>query len=210
MGKKIHNNSSWKCIWILSLVALAIITIVACLCAKYVQSNVATMISGALSALATVILGSIAIWQNVQYKKQSDDFHDMLMRPYISIFDSNKSADAEEIKVDYDSGGTDIKNMRIQNVGRETILKIEIVKYCINGKDYSANITSKNTMLIANQTKIICLPYLNRINQDINIEFLIKNVVGEEYTIMYALTIDESSICKKSCIIQDQRRERTI
>lgn len=207
MHKKGISNECWKKIWIISLVILMIAVLVFCLIANYFGTNTATMISGSLSAFATAILGSIAIWQNVQYKKQSDDFHNIAMRPYITIFDSNKNGDAEEIKIKC-SDDTCFKNMRIQNVGRESILEIEIEKYTINGNNFDANITTENTMLTPKEIKIFHLPFLDSKAQSLELDFLIKNVLGEEYIVIYTLMIDENGKCKKSLITKVSREEQ--
>lgn len=59
-----------RTIWLVlgGLILISVICIFKC-----DSSDRATMISGALSAFATAALGSIAIWQNMRYKKQSDE-----------------------------------------------------------------------------------------------------------------------------------------
>ena len=45
------------------------------------NANLFTAISGWVSAIATVVLGYIAVWQNKRYKELSDDMTDLMIMP---------------------------------------------------------------------------------------------------------------------------------
>ena len=47
----------------------------------YMSSNLATLISGIWSALATAILGFIALWQNRRYQEYADQYNDLQYMP---------------------------------------------------------------------------------------------------------------------------------
>ena len=73
---------------IFNIIAIIIVVFLAVLSCYYDSCNngqhsFATMLSGLWSAAATVVLGFIAVWQNMQYKKLSDDYNDSLQMPEI-------------------------------------------------------------------------------------------------------------------------------
>lgn len=72
----------------ISICILGIISIVILLCANctWMTSNLASILGGVLSAVATVLLGIVAIWQNIEYKHQSDIAEKRLFK--VQVFNS--------------------------------------------------------------------------------------------------------------------------
>ena len=67
---------------VLLVIALMIVFIGISICiAEKIGTNTASIIGGVLSAIATVFLGLIAIWQNTRYKKMADEANDIQIRP---------------------------------------------------------------------------------------------------------------------------------
>jgi ABC-type nickel/cobalt efflux system permease component RcnA len=48
---------------------------------KAMSTNTASIIGGALSAIATIFVGLFAIWQNSRYEKMTDKANDIQVRP---------------------------------------------------------------------------------------------------------------------------------
>lgn len=76
------SNKTWCIIIIIILLSLAVFC---CINAGEWNSNLVSMISGLWSAVATVILGAIAVWQNKRYKQLSDEMQDAMNAPEFYI-----------------------------------------------------------------------------------------------------------------------------
>ena len=71
--------------------AIGIMTILAtmilcCVFAKEMNPNFVSMLSGIISAMATIILGIIAMWQNKQYKEMSDKLDERQNAPEFVVW----------------------------------------------------------------------------------------------------------------------------
>lgn len=67
---------------ILLVIIVMIISIILSLSfASKMEDNMASIIGGILSAIATIFVGLIAIWQNKRYKKMADEANDVHVRP---------------------------------------------------------------------------------------------------------------------------------
>lgn len=60
---------------------MAICILISICFAEKLEPNTASIVGGALSAIATVFLGLIAIWQNTRYKRLADETNDIRIRP---------------------------------------------------------------------------------------------------------------------------------
>jgi hypothetical protein len=79
--KKLERHLNFKN-GVLCAIAFMVVCIVISIClADKMRTNTASIIGGALSAIATVFLGLIAIWQNTRYKKMADEANDLQVRP---------------------------------------------------------------------------------------------------------------------------------
>lgn len=72
-SKKKQSTSFIKII-IFSIIFLVLISIVLALLSNctWMTPNLASILSGVLSAVATTLLGAVAVWQNIEYQKLSD------------------------------------------------------------------------------------------------------------------------------------------
>lgn len=68
-------------LWSMVIICLIIITAVSLAYADCFSSEQASILGGALSVLATTILGVVAMWQNREYKKLSDEMTDRMLMP---------------------------------------------------------------------------------------------------------------------------------
>jgi len=91
---KVVKNGHFIKLAIFSVIGLAVFGIIGLLCANccWMTANLASLWGGVLSAAATIILGIVAVWQNIEYKRQSDMMQDKLFKaqvfsscPYFSI-----------------------------------------------------------------------------------------------------------------------------
>lgn len=91
---KIVKNGGFKAFAIISISVLVILSIIGISCANcsWMTANLASLWGGVLSAAATIFLGVIALWQNIEYKRQGDIAQDKLFKaqvfsscPYFSI-----------------------------------------------------------------------------------------------------------------------------
>lgn len=73
----------------LMVIIVAVISFIYC---DNFTPNQATMISGLWSAFATVILGGIAVWQNMRYKAQSDIASENTEKIQVEIKELNKNS----------------------------------------------------------------------------------------------------------------------
>lgn len=79
MKRKINSNSkkaspsftkiAISSIILLAIASLAMVRVSNC---SWMSPNLASILGGVLSAVATTILGAIAIWQNIEYRKLND------------------------------------------------------------------------------------------------------------------------------------------
>lgn len=108
----------------LMVIIIAVISFIHC---DSYTSNQATMISGLWSAFATVILGGIAVWQNMRYKIQSDIASENTEKMQLEIKELNKNSLA----------------------AIETLTNIEKIKYfpMIEKLNYNAFAFNKETFL---------------------------------------------------------------
>jgi hypothetical protein len=68
--------------WVISALAIFFLATVLCiLFAVKMENNTASIVGGALSALATVLLGAIAFYQNSVYQKDTNKLYDMSFMP---------------------------------------------------------------------------------------------------------------------------------
>jgi hypothetical protein len=65
----------------LVIIAMVISIILSLSFASEMKANMASIIGGILSAIATVFVGLIGIWQNKRYKKIADEANDVHVRP---------------------------------------------------------------------------------------------------------------------------------
>lgn len=76
------KNEFYKRWWFWLIISIALLLNIG-LAVKYENDfpNVFTAISGWISAIATIILGCIAVWQNKRYKELSDEMTDLMLMP---------------------------------------------------------------------------------------------------------------------------------
>lgn len=112
--------------------------------AKVWPSNVATMTSGVLSALATVLLGGIALWQTYRYKRAQDVFIDLYTMPEFykpntlaSIVSASSSAIQTKLNCIFYKSGSNIMEFNLDSfIGiRGPLLNLRPSKLVIDRKD---------------------------------------------------------------------------
>ena len=132
---KVVKNGRFIKLAAFSIIILAIFSIVGLSCANccWMTANLASLWGGVLSAAATIILGIVAVWQNIEYKRQSDITQDKLFKaqvfsscPYFSInsCDINYSEDSG-FKID----------IVVKNIGKTfapwvMVTQLELSKSC--------------------------------------------------------------------------------
>lgn len=80
--ERFNGRNFWITIAILIIFLLAVFC---CIAAPCWNANLVSMISGLWSAVATVVLGLIAVWQNKRYKQLSDKMEDAMNAPEFYI-----------------------------------------------------------------------------------------------------------------------------
>lgn len=90
-----------------AILFLVLVTVLCIVFAVKMEERTASMVSGALSAFATIILGTIAIYQNRIYKKDSDKIYDISFMPefyrattFIEIMKYGQSAALQKLYID--------------------------------------------------------------------------------------------------------------
>jgi len=79
--KKFKNHLNFKN-WVLYTIVFILVCIaISIYIAEKIGTNTASIVGGALSAIATVFLGLIAFWQNTRYKEMADEANDVQVRP---------------------------------------------------------------------------------------------------------------------------------
>lgn len=66
--------------WVIIILAL-LLNVGFALLSPSNNANIFTAVSGWISAIATIVLGCIAVWQNKRYKELSDDMTDLMLMP---------------------------------------------------------------------------------------------------------------------------------
>jgi len=121
MKKRKHTQKKQKgffvCITIIAiigLISLSIILVCVSNC-KWMTANLASILSGVLSAIATTILGAVAVWQNIEYRKLSDELDKRTFKaqvlsscPYFSVIN---------FIIETDDLGNHIFKMKLNNIG---------------------------------------------------------------------------------------------
>jgi hypothetical protein len=79
--KKLERHLNFKNGVLCAIAFMAVCIAISICFADKMRTNTASIIGGALSAIATVFLGLIAIWQNTRYKKMADEANDLQVRP---------------------------------------------------------------------------------------------------------------------------------
>lgn len=114
---KKKQNSPFINIMIVSIIFLALFSIGLALLSNctWMTPNLASILSGVLSAVATTILGAIAVWQNIEYQKLSDKLDKRTFKaqvlsscPYFSV---------TNCVIENDDSGNYIFKVQLKNIG---------------------------------------------------------------------------------------------
>ena len=145
MSKK--NNKSKKpdkfiVFAIISIIALGVISLLSVLFAdcRWVTANMASVWGGILSAIATVLLGLIAVWQNIEYKKQNDITEKRIFK--LQAFSS-----CPYFSIDYCDVQTNNKNefgylVNLKNIGKTLATFVMITEIEFSDRSYYVGKTS--------------------------------------------------------------------
>ena len=79
MKKKTELYKQWW-FWLI-IIGLFVTNVICAIKSNNSNANLFTAISGWVSAIATVVLGCIAVWQNKRYKELSDNMTDLMIMP---------------------------------------------------------------------------------------------------------------------------------
>jgi hypothetical protein len=174
-------------------------------------SNMVTMISGWISAVATTALGIIALTQNnklakvtaktdMRFIKIQEDINSALIEikkiqnskliPLVAIFSSNENASAKTIRFSCNNENLATMFFRIRNVGEISIREIFISNIEIDGSSYSIPTQPTNSVLAVGEIAIIEVPILkqSRLNYSIDFWIGLKNVLGQNFIGQYHIS----------------------
>ena len=116
--QKKKHSTSFVLISILSIGLLTVLSLALVLTANccWMTANMASILGGVLSAVATTILGAIAIWQNIEYKRLSEISEQKTFKaqvlsacPYFSI---------NECEIDKEVSGNYVFKINLTNIGK--------------------------------------------------------------------------------------------
>ena len=115
---KIVKNGGFKTFAIISISILAVFSIIGISCANcsWMTANLASLWGGVLSAAATIFLGIIALWQNIEYKRQGDITQDKLFKA--QVFSSCPYFDINSCDVKCTDDGSFTLNLVVKNIGK--------------------------------------------------------------------------------------------
>lgn len=115
---KIVKNGKFYIFAIISIAVLGVSIIIGLTCANcsWMTPNLASLWGGVLSAVATVFLGIVAIWQNTEYKHQSDIAQDKLFKA--QVFSSCPYFSVEDCDVQTKSSNQFGYMVRLKNIGK--------------------------------------------------------------------------------------------
>ncbi len=97
--------------WIIAIVSVIAVGFLIYFSIQYdmkTNDNATTTIAGLWSAAATAVLGFIAVWQNMRYKKMSDKYNaqilDMTSKPEICLLSINKPFQEDDATIVLNTG----------------------------------------------------------------------------------------------------------
>lgn len=141
------RNNFTRCIVIGAIILVALLAV--CLsCAHNWNSNFVSLLGGVLSALATVFLGSLTLYQMKQYKKFSDELHDRENAPefFVTTFANNEEGATGRIPNSIEAYGDSKASIRMQKGLWFTMLKkpiLELKPVCIKIADYEGELKTQ-------------------------------------------------------------------
>lgn len=180
---------------VISIIVLMIVCIIFSICfSDRMGQSTSSIIGGVLSAIATVFLGLIAIWQNTRYKKMADETNDVHIRPEFFVVYCSPNGEAY-----YNLPTLTIFPRRWHGDTREEILcfckvlnypisrmKPTKLIYSINNQTTDAYLEfdaqSEENLIIEKDGifRIILKKYVQLCDVYIEIEF--ENIYGNKYT----------------------------
>ncbi len=143
---KNNKNDHYSFFVIISIVIVFVVTVICCIIADELTPNRASIIGGALSAIATVFLGLIAFWQSKKYKELSDEFNDKIYMPELFKADTlgeklNGLGKAVYNSFTYNANMSNICNTETVKIdcGIFMVLKAPIIDVCVENISYKNN-----------------------------------------------------------------------
>ena len=134
---------------VVAIVAIIVLSIVSAFCiffASQMDTNVASIIGGILSVIATTVLGVIALWQNKRYKELSDEKDSKLEQ--LTLTPECRLLSASTVS-------SNIKNSNIQ---------IAIPNSVFAGKDLNLSFVTLNLPMIDITVQRISYSYYDKSN----------------------------------------------
>ena len=190
----------------------AVVALICCILCHRWDSNLVSMISGLWSALATVVLGGIAFWQNKRYKELSDELNDRQDAP--EFFVSSPATSGEKWQSDLVFSATGTKSGGIQTDTNCILWFSSIDKPLLHLSPVSINIEGEiDNLSLQGRSEInVYKPYqvfgleLRDVNfdfegkQEAKIYFEYENIYGIRYskTYTYPVTINNGKVRSRS------------